>query len=123
MYFDNHYQAFLAVAYLVFLVGCVSSAERKAIEASLREHRIAEIARELGSSKPISRDRKRRLEILEEAINGVGSVHKVHVVKGGETLASVAQDRNLDLNEFASANGMKPSEPLAPGQTLRIPSQ
>ncbi len=46
----------------------------------------------------------------------------IYVVKGGDTLASVAGVRKVDLNELAAANAMQPREPLLPGQSLRIPS-
>jgi membrane-bound lytic murein transglycosylase D len=44
-----------------------------------------------------------------------------YVVKGGDTLASVARARKVDLKELAAANAMQTREPLLPGQTLRIP--
>jgi membrane-bound lytic murein transglycosylase D len=44
-----------------------------------------------------------------------------HVVKGGESLASVARSHGMEPRTLAEFNGMLASEPLLPGQTLRIP--
>jgi membrane-bound lytic murein transglycosylase D len=44
-----------------------------------------------------------------------------HVVKGGESLASVARSHGMEPRTLAEFNGMLVSEPLLPGQTLRIP--
>jgi membrane-bound lytic murein transglycosylase D len=44
-----------------------------------------------------------------------------HVVKGGETLVSVARAHGMEPRTLAEFNGMLVSEPLLPGQTLRIP--
>lgn len=46
-----------------------------------------------------------------------------HIVKNGETLASVALRYGLDLRTLAEVNGMSSRDPLLPGQTLRIPSR
>jgi membrane-bound lytic murein transglycosylase D len=46
----------------------------------------------------------------------------IYVVKGGDTLVSIANSRKVDLRELAEANAMQPREPLLPGQSLRIPS-
>ncbi|AUB83062.1 lytic transglycosylase [Candidatus Thiodictyon syntrophicum] len=51
------------------------------------------------------------------------SATTVYVVKGGDTLASVARARKVDLTELAEANAMQPREPLLPGQSLRIPGR
>lgn len=48
---------------------------------------------------------------------------KAHLVKNGETLASVALRHGLDLDTLAETNGISSREPLLPGQTLRIPSR
>ena len=44
-----------------------------------------------------------------------------HVVKGGESLASIARSHGMEPRTLADFNGMLASEPLLPGQTLRIP--
>jgi len=48
---------------------------------------------------------------------------KDHVVRNGETLASVALRHGLDLKTLADRNGMSVRDPLLPGQTLSIPTQ
>ena len=45
----------------------------------------------------------------------------LYVVKGGDTLASVARNRKIDLKELAEANALQPRDPLLPGQSLRVP--
>jgi membrane-bound lytic murein transglycosylase D len=45
----------------------------------------------------------------------------IYIVKGGDTLASVANSRKVDLKDLAEANAMLPRDPLLPGQSLRIP--
>ena len=44
----------------------------------------------------------------------------VYVVKGGDTLASVARAHKVNREDLANWNGMGSSEPLLPGQRLRI---
>jgi membrane-bound lytic murein transglycosylase D len=44
----------------------------------------------------------------------------VYVVKGGDTLASVARAHKVDREDLANWNGMGRNEPLLPGQRLRI---
>jgi membrane-bound lytic murein transglycosylase D len=48
---------------------------------------------------------------------------KTHKVKNGESLASIAKQQGVALNQLADWNGLSTREPLLPGQTLRIPSQ
>ncbi|WP_295388139.1 transglycosylase SLT domain-containing protein [uncultured Thiodictyon sp.] len=49
------------------------------------------------------------------------TIATVYMVKGGDTLASVARAQKVDLNDLAAANAMQLREPLLPGQSLRIP--
>ena len=46
----------------------------------------------------------------------------VYVVKGGDTLSSVARDYKVTRDDLASWNGIGRSDPLLPGQKLRIVS-
>ncbi len=48
---------------------------------------------------------------------------KVHVVKNGESLASLALRHGIDLKTLAAWNGLTSHDPLLPGQTLRIPTK
>ena len=45
-----------------------------------------------------------------------------YVVKGGETLTSIARARKIGVAELAEANAMQARDPVLPGQTLRIPA-
>jgi membrane-bound lytic murein transglycosylase D len=44
----------------------------------------------------------------------------VYIVKGGDTLTSVARDYKVNRDDLASWNGIGRNEPLLPGQKLRI---
>ncbi len=46
---------------------------------------------------------------------------KVHIVKGGESLRSIAKAQGIDAQELADFNGIEVREPLLPGQSLRLP--
>ena len=46
---------------------------------------------------------------------------RVHVVKGGESLRSVASAQGIDPDDLAEFNGMQIGDPLLPGQSLRLP--
>ena len=46
---------------------------------------------------------------------------RVHVVKSGESLRSIARTQGIDVAGLADYNVMQTDEPLLPGQTLRIP--
>lgn len=48
---------------------------------------------------------------------------QTHIVKNGETLASIALRHGLDLKTLAEWNGISAREPLLPGQSLSIPSR
>jgi membrane-bound lytic murein transglycosylase D len=43
------------------------------------------------------------------------------VVKGGESLRSIASAQGIDPQDLADFNGMLVREPLLPGQSLRLP--
>jgi membrane-bound lytic murein transglycosylase D len=45
---------------------------------------------------------------------------KLHVVKGGESLASIARANGIEPRALAQLNGISVGEPLLTGQTLRI---
>jgi membrane-bound lytic murein transglycosylase D len=58
-------------------------------------------------------------DLAEAADQGVtGGL--VYIVKGGDTLTSVARDHEVDRDDLASWNGIGRNEPLLPGQKLRI---
>jgi membrane-bound lytic murein transglycosylase D len=57
-------------------------------------------------------------QVQREALEG----GLVYVVKGGDTLASVARAHKVNREDLANWNGMGSSEPLLPGQRLRIGS-
>lgn len=44
----------------------------------------------------------------------------VYIVKGGDTLTSVARDHSVSRDDLASWNGIGRNDPLLPGQKLRI---
>jgi len=46
---------------------------------------------------------------------------RIHVVRAGESLGSVARAQGIDPQDLADFNGMQMREPLLPGQSLRIP--
>jgi membrane-bound lytic murein transglycosylase D len=46
---------------------------------------------------------------------------RVHVVKSGESLRSIARAQGVDAADLAYYNAMQIGEPLLPGQSLRIP--
>lgn len=52
------------------------------------------------------------------AMTGEG---RAHVVKVGESIASIARAQGMEPQTLADFNGMQAREPLLPGQTLRIP--
>ncbi|WP_295405120.1 LysM peptidoglycan-binding domain-containing protein [uncultured Thiocystis sp.] len=65
-----------------------------------------------------------RLRQREPAVANVNLVDdKVHQVKNGETLTSIALRHGIARDNLADWNGLSPREPLLPGQTLRIPKQ
>jgi len=47
---------------------------------------------------------------------------RIHVVRAGETLRSIARANKIDPQELADFNAMRMSDPLLPGQSLRIPT-
>lgn len=55
------------------------------------------------------------------SIAGRGADDRVHLVKNGDTLASVALRYSVDTKSLADANGMSSYDPLLPGQSLQIP--
>lgn len=46
---------------------------------------------------------------------------RIHVVKSGESLRSIARAQGMDAADLADYNAMQTGEPLLPGQSLRIP--
>jgi membrane-bound lytic murein transglycosylase D len=46
--------------------------------------------------------------------------HRMHVVKGGETIASIARANGIEARALADLNGISVREPLLSGQTLKI---
>ncbi len=52
-----------------------------------------------------------------------GTDGQVYVVKGGDTLASVARNHKVSREDLAAWNGMGRNDPLLPGQRLRIDTQ
>jgi membrane-bound lytic murein transglycosylase D len=46
---------------------------------------------------------------------------RVHMVKSGESLRSVARAQGIDVADLADYNAMQTGEPLLPGQSLRVP--
>ncbi|RKT45079.1 transglycosylase SLT domain-containing protein [Thiocapsa rosea] len=46
--------------------------------------------------------------------------HKIHVVKGGETIASIARANGIEPRALAELNGISVREPLLSGQTLKV---
>ena len=44
----------------------------------------------------------------------------VYIVRGGDTLSSVARDHSVTRDDLASWNGIGRNDPLLPGQKLRI---
>jgi membrane-bound lytic murein transglycosylase D len=46
---------------------------------------------------------------------------RAHVVRAGESIASIASAQGIEPQTLADFNGMLPRETLLPGQTLRIP--
>jgi membrane-bound lytic murein transglycosylase D len=46
--------------------------------------------------------------------------HKTHVVKGGETVATIARANGIEPRTLAELNGISVREPLLPGQTLKV---
>lgn len=48
---------------------------------------------------------------------------KVHLVKNGDSLASIALRHGINLENLADLNGLSARDPLLPGQTLRIPGK
>ena len=51
----------------------------------------------------------------------LSSEGRPHVVNGGESIASIARAEGMEPRTLAEFNGVLVSEPLLPGQTLRIP--
>lgn len=49
-------------------------------------------------------------------------VGQKHLIKSGETLATIARKYNTNVNQLMKLNGIKNSRTLRPGQTLRIPT-
>jgi membrane-bound lytic murein transglycosylase D len=52
--------------------------------------------------------------------DGGAEINLVYVVKGGDTLASVARAHKVSRDDLANWNGMARNEPLLPGQRLRV---
>jgi membrane-bound lytic murein transglycosylase D len=46
--------------------------------------------------------------------------HRMHVVKGGDTIASIARANGIEPRALADSNGIAVREPLLPGQTLKV---
>jgi membrane-bound lytic murein transglycosylase D len=57
---------------------------------------------------------------LAEMADASASDGIVYVVKGGDTLTSVARDHSVSRDDLASWNGIGRNDPLLPGQKLRI---
>src|SRR5437660_6476003 len=57
------------------------------------------------------------------ATPSVASANFLHVVKPGESLASVAATDGLSVAQLAAANGISPTAPLITGSALGIPSR
>lgn len=51
------------------------------------------------------------------------STVKVHRVRAGETLVSIAKEYGIDRSTLAETNGLSPRDTLLPGQTLRVAVQ
>jgi membrane-bound lytic murein transglycosylase D len=49
-------------------------------------------------------------------------VGQEHLIKSGETLATIARKYNTNVKQLMKLNGIKRSRALRPGQTLRIPT-
>ena len=47
---------------------------------------------------------------------------RIHVVRAGETLRSIAKANKIAPQELADFNAMRVYDPLLPGQSLRIPT-
>jgi membrane-bound lytic murein transglycosylase D len=57
---------------------------------------------------------------LGETLGPTAADGVVYVVKGGDTLSSVARDHSVSRDDLASWNGIGRNDPLLPGQKLRI---
>ncbi len=68
---------------------------------------------------PADRAETFRLRLAEQARNGTG--WRVHHLKRGETLASVARRAGLSLSEFRQINGLHARSRVAPGYALLVP--
>lgn len=55
------------------------------------------------------------------SLDGRIADNRVHLVKNGDSLASVALRYGIDSKSLADANGMSTYDPLLPGQSLQIP--
>lgn len=66
------------------------------------------------------------LIVLMVAVALVGPVSgvaaQIHTVEAGDTLQRLADDHDVSVEELAAANGLDPSDPVAPGAELIVPS-
>jgi membrane-bound lytic murein transglycosylase D len=92
----------------------------KQVSAKLASARVLPAGAQLG---PVSRSALAARSARESAAParpayGEG---RVRVVKGGESLRSIASAQGIDPQDLADFNGMLVREPLLPGQSLRLP--
>ena len=57
---------------------------------------------------------------VDKAVNVANSAQKVHVVKAGETLYSIAKSHSLTVEELQRLNGLSESTNLSIGQELKL---
>lgn len=53
----------------------------------------------------------------------VQTTNKIHIVKSGETLWRISRIYQIDLEDLVSANHIKNSQTITPGQTVLIPER
>lgn len=92
----------------------------KQVSAKLASARVLPAAAQAGrlSAPALAATSARRSAAPARPAYGEG---KVHAVKGGESLRSIASAQGMDPQDLADFNGMLVSEPLLPGQSLRLP--
>ncbi|EXJ16254.1 transglycosylase SLT domain-containing protein [Imhoffiella purpurea] len=94
-------------------------AESRRISANSSKIDVIPAASASTSSRVAVRLHQRQPGLLEDA----SLDSQDHLVRNGETLASVALRHGLDLETLAEWNGMSVRDPLLPGQTLSIPTK
>lgn len=98
----------------------VPAGKGKRVSAKLGKARVLPA---VASTARLRKPASRGLANLPTARAMTASGGRIHVVRAGETLRSIARANKIDPQALAEFNAMRVRDPLLPGQSLRIPSK